>query len=240
MIKIAALIISLIIVSPAWAAPAYDNNTNGAYTESSPDSFSLNTVAGTNRYATACVRGYQDTITIISGYPKIAGVSMTELATSTSASGLMKTFLFGLVAPATGSPTYEIQFTGGAAESIVTTWTGIDQTTATGTAAAASSDSTSTATVDVSSAADELVVGCLTVREDETITPAMGAGQTERGTHNTGSFWWGKVSEEAGAGTVTTSYTWSSTASLDYMVIGVPLKPVPATTPKKVGVIIIE
>lgn len=97
--------------------------------------------------------------------------------------------------------------------------TGVDQTTAVGTAASADGVS-ATASVDVSSAVNELVLDHVYAG---VTTGTVGAGQTQvfRQT-SIGSFSYGGTSQEGGAGTVTMSWTHTST---EWGIGAIPFKP---------------
>jgi hypothetical protein len=112
--------------------------------------------------------------------------------------------------------------------SFVSTYSGVDQTTPVGTAVTAQSAGvgTTTATVNASSAASELVVDGMITRQGQTIT--AGANQTDRGNVTDSANWVAGISEEAGAGTVTMSWTLGSDNL--WAIVAVPLKPAAAPT----------
>lgn len=103
-------------------------------------------------------------------------------------------------------------------------YTGVHQTTPEGTFASATGTSTAPS-VNVSSGTDELVIGCVhQFQASETLT--AGAGQTSLGedtANDTVVFTHAGASQEAGAGTVTFSY--SASASDDWTIGGISLKP---------------
>jgi hypothetical protein len=141
--------------------------------------------------------------------------------------GGIRCVAFGLKAPATGAHNIVATITSAndGVSAMGVSFTGVDQTTPTGTANTATNGSASTATVNITSAAGELVVDGLAVGATGTVT--VGAGQTQRnsvvvvGEHS------GKSSEEAGAASVTMSWSWA-TGAVSYAMGGVSLKPAAA------------
>ncbi len=103
----------------------------------------------------------------------------------------------------------------------VMTFNGVDQSTPLGAFGSGSGDATSGSAV-VSSATGELVFAAVAVKDtDQNLVP--GAGQTERWDLFTGSEANGGGSTEAGAASVSMSWTWS--ASTDWAIGGVSIKP---------------
>jgi len=131
--------------------------------------------------------------------------------------------IFSLVAPSVGTFDVIVTLSGaGDANVGVMTFTDVDQTTPLGTFASASGDDTN-GTVAVSSAADELVFGVVTVNAlDQNLVP--GAGQTEQWDLFTGVESNGGASTEAGAASVDMSWTW--TDSTGWAIGGISIKPV--------------
>ena len=129
-----------------------------------------------------------------------------------------------LVAPATGAHNVVVTLVGssgdllGGSESYVD----VHQTTPTGTAATNSNNFSNAPTVDVTSASGELVVDGVAARSSLT---AVGAGQTQRVNLTGGADSVGG-SEEAGAATVTMS--WTMAAENPWAIGGVSLKPLAA------------
>jgi hypothetical protein len=147
---------------------------------------------------------------------------------------LSRAEIWQLVNPATGTNTVTVtlsgnsKFVGGAA-----TFTGVHQTTPLGTFASATGNST-TPSVNVTSAEGEAVVDTLAQRNSAT-TAAADSSQTERwnavtsgGTNATNVR--GAGSTEPGAGTVTMS--WTLTSSRPWAIGAVPLKPARPTAIK--------
>lgn len=140
--------------------------------------------------------------------------------------------IWGLIAPATGSNTITITF---AASPTQTPWgtacavsmTGADQTTAWGTAAGANGSSTGPS-VNVSSAANEMVIDGVT-HDAASVTP--GSGQTERmdATFVQSSF---ASTEPGAAGTVTMSCTLS--VSSQWTQAGVSIKEAVAAASRRI------
>lgn|SRR3990167_3998309 len=215
------LLLTLLFASPVWgAAPTFDASTATAYIEGTTQSTN-HTTSGSNRILCACISLFSTTETFSA--VTYNGVAMTLVDSQSSA--ILTTYLYRLVAPASGLNAFSFTKSGSAAiRSNLTSYTDVDQTTPLGTAAKATSDDT-TATVNVSSATGETVIDCVTIREDTLqSTPLIGAGQTQRGTFETDLVWHGKMSEEAGAGTVTMSWTWTN--AQQWATVAVPLKPV--------------
>jgi hypothetical protein len=132
-------------------------------------------------------------------------------------------YIFGLAVGNKAAGTYAVSVnppsTGGYTEYDVAILSknGVHQTNDFSTSAATANGSGTTPTVDVSSAAGELVIDACTFGGNQS---AMGAGQTERRLHATST---GQgVSEEAGAATVTMSWTQSSA---DWVIAAVALEP---------------
>lgn len=149
------------------------------------------------------------------------GVSMTSAGAAPIDGGNTEVSLWYLVAPATGSNTIAITITGtisGISAGGVS-FTGVHQTTPVGTYASATGNST-TATVNVTSATNEMVVdvcGCFF-----TSTLSVGAGQTQRFNAQAGFVVTGAGSTEAGASSVTMSWTLSTSGN--WAIAALPVK----------------
>lgn len=153
------------------------------------------------------------------------GVSMTEI--DDTIQGFAHLSCHRLTAPATGAHTVAVTYAGVNDEAIAgaVSYTGVDQTTPVGTFAGAGSAST-TPSVNVSSASGELVVDAVYASvaiSGNTLT--VGSGQTARVDDEDAGSGFGALgmSEEAGAATVTMSWTLGSNA--DWRIGGIPLKP---------------
>jgi hypothetical protein len=152
------------------------------------------------------------------------GVALTKIDSQTSGSGKCRSELWYLVAPATGAHSIVVSLAD-VTDAIVggaTSWTGVDQSTPLGTAAKATG-TTSPITVDVTSAVGEYVVDSACAYKATAITLTVGAGQTSdwNETPYVGSV--GAGSYEAGAATVTMS--WTISAAADWATVAVPIKP---------------
>lgn len=150
------------------------------------------------------------------------GVAMTSIGSAVN--GQYSVYQYYLIAPATGSNNISVSVTGNVFDLgiIGISMTDVDQTIAIGTQATATGTNT-TPTVNVSSAANELIVDALIIIYNGTLT--VGAGQTERAQGFGGSgFTKHAGSTEDGAGTVTMS--WSNTTSQTWAIAGTPFKPV--------------
>ncbi|UCC45002.1 MAG: DUF4347 domain-containing protein, partial [Candidatus Zixiibacteriota bacterium] len=149
------------------------------------------------------------------------GVALTQVGVQTG-TGQNRMEIWSLVAPDIGTHNLTINWSGepsGASLGIIT-FTGVDQTTPLGTFASATGSGTS-GSVNVTSAAGELVFGSVMVSaSNQDLIP--GGSQTEQwdiigGSANGGG------STEVGAPTVTTSWSWTSSAN--WAIGGVSIKP---------------
>lgn len=163
------------------------------------------TATGTDRAAFAgggAVDGSPDLVSSAT----YAGSAMTERWDAVFAT-FYTHFGLTIVAPATGAQTVTVNFGGsnGNSSLAVVTATSVDQTTPFGTAATATGNST-TPSVAVSAATDDLVVD--NVVYVGTGAATAGAGQTGRTANtNVGTEFGHATSTEAGAATVTMSWT---------------------------------
>jgi hypothetical protein len=159
------------------------------------------------------------------------GVSMTRLGSELAPDGFIVVDYYFLVSPATGTHNVVVTTTNStdALASCASSYNDVDTTTPHGTAATATG-TTNTPTVNVSSAAGELVVDVVGVR-DTTLTAC---GQTQRGNVNdTGPNIANGAADAAGAASVTMS--WTAGAATAWGIIGVSLKGATAVTLKQVG-----
>jgi hypothetical protein len=162
-----------------------------------------------------------------------AGQDMTFLAAKNDAPSNQKirSEMWYITAPATGTNDIYITFSDDIrAVAGGMSYTGVDQDNPFGTPATAGGDS-ATPSVTISSAPGELVVDTVGVRQDDppNVTLTKGANQTER--YNDASQdataynnVVGAGSEEAGAASVTMS--WTASASRVWAIVAAPLKPV--------------
>lgn len=182
------------------------------------------TVTGTNNYAIVAV-GLRTNTGDITGVT-FNGVSMTELGVVNRAASTMTVWIFGLANPTSG----DVVITGDtslAAEVTVSHYQGVVQTGSTGTPASADGAS-DTPSVAVTSATGELVVDAVGWNAGGDGT--AGASQTKRaeGVVGNGISMDVATSDEAGAASVTMSWTVASGGA--WVIIGVPLKPTSANS----------
>jgi hypothetical protein len=184
------------------------------------------TTSGSNRLMLVGVSIGQDSPPSVS--------SITYNGSSLTSEGFVQSLdggtveIFSLIAPTAGTFKVNVTLSGAGNTNVgVMTFTGVDQSTPLGTFASASGDATS-GTVAVSSAADELVFGVVTVNTliNENLVP--GGGQTEQWDLFTGKESNGGGSIEAGAASVDMSWTW--TDSTGWAIGGVSIKPVSGTS----------
>ena len=148
--------------------------------------------------------------------------------------------VFGLVAPATGANNIVITSDSDPDEILVVaaSYTGVHQTTP---YTDLTTDVTVTATpsISVPSAAGDVVVGgCFTAHNTSALTFTAGADQTER-VDAAGSgvnYMSTTISDEAGAGSVTHSYTVSATPFYDSDIWGVSVNPAAAAATSGAGI----
>jgi hypothetical protein len=180
------------------------------------------TTSGTNRLMLVGISGSYS-----SGSPVISGVTYNGVALSlvgSEAESNFKIWIYKLVAPATGTHDVVVSFSTLPDQGCVVgveTFTGVDQTTPLGTFASASANTGDTPTVDVSSATGELVFDTLWSYSGYTAT--VGAGQTQQWNTTCAPYTRGSGSTEAGASTVTMSWTISN--SYHWAIGAVPIKP---------------
>ncbi|HEX9895911.1 MAG TPA: hypothetical protein VGA78_18410, partial [Gemmatimonadales bacterium] len=196
--------------------------------------------SGTNKVLVVGVNIYHATSGTMASVASMtyAGQPMTFLATAIDnaafGSNRIRSELWYIKDPTTGTNdvfmTFDINCRAVAG---AITFTGVDQTTPFGSAGTNGGNDT-TPTVTLSSAAGELVVDTVGIRNiaTNTVTLTAGANQTERyndrtGIDDTNSV--GAGSEEAGAGSVTMSWT-SSEARL-WAIVAAPLKPAGGSAP---------
>ena len=198
----------------AWGQVAFDAATTGTALNTNTLTFSHTVGAGgTNRLLTVGVSFDNRAVTGVT----YAGTAMTNIGTAANAPASAS--LWRLTAPATGANDVAITMNGGGVNIVgcAISLTGVDQTTPVGTGATATG-ATSPATVNVSSATDEMVVDIVGV-ENQTAT--AGAGQTDR-CNALADINRGAGSTEAGAGTVTMSWTLGADAA--WAIVGVSAK----------------
>ncbi|HLP93646.1 MAG TPA: hypothetical protein VK168_06395, partial [Saprospiraceae bacterium] len=150
------------------------------------------------------------------------GVPMTQVGTISD--GEDRVALYRLIAPAEGTAdvvaTFNVVVDDGAVLG-ATSFSGVNQTSPLGTAATATGNNT-TPTVNVTSAVGELVYDVVCTHNSDPKT--AGAGQTERYDKTSSIHIGGGASTEAGAATVTMS--WTTDVSEKWAIIGVSIKPI--------------
>ncbi len=204
----------------AQAAIVLGATTTGLMNNSNTATISHTTASGSNRLMIVGVSAQQPGASITS--MTYNGTSLTKLVRVTNASQT-RVEIWYLVAPAVGTFNVVVNNSGGENAIIgVQTYSGVDQTTPFGTYVSASSISGTTATVNASSASGELVYGVVGWNNGNANT--IGAGQTEYWDLPMNSSIAGAGSTEAGAATVTMS--WTNAGSQPWTIVAVPLKPV--------------
>ena len=153
-------------------------------------------------------------------------VSMTKIGTATcSFESSLRGDLWGLAVGNKTAGTYTVSIIGAGGDKAVaasTSWNNVHQTTSVGTPATAEGDNTTAPSVAVGSATGEIVVDVLARYSGGTAT--IGGGQTSLFNDSTADGTIdGAASYEAGAGSVTMSWTLASPAR--WVVVGIPLKP---------------
>lgn len=214
-----------LIPSMGWAAIAFDSATTMSSNNSTTVTGSHTPVSTTNGVALACVTWQRGTLGTLNSVT-YGGNAMTLIAGATDGGGQRRAELWRYVGYASGASTVTGTFdaTKNDARMTVMTYTGVDQVTPIGTAATATGGA-SPITVNVTSAAGELVVDC--AEGGASADPiTVGAGQTQRSNHGDGTNHTQVTSEEAGAASVTMS--WTLTASDYWAQVAVPLKPASA------------
>jgi hypothetical protein len=149
------------------------------------------------------------------------GVSMTSLGSRQDA-GNEAVSLWGLANPAAGSNNVIVTMAGSCSEFIAGAvgFAGVNTGAPSGTFAGADYGGTNsgTATVNVTSETDALVIGVLYVNNN----PTEGAGQTPQWENFAYGATYGAASTEAGAASVTVSYTFTSTS---WCIGGISIRP---------------
>lgn len=203
---------------------AFDaGSSNGTFSVSQTSFTNALTIAQmTNGYVVVGFAHYPGSAPITS--ISFAGTNMSAIKTNISANSVASG-LYGLAVGSIAAGTYNVIITwSSAAQEFVlgaSSWHNVHQSSPLGTAATATGGSSTTPTVNVSSATGEVVVDMLEV--DNGVTMTVGAGQTQRWQFRQASHTSGGCSSEAGAATVTMSWTLGST---DFWAItGVSLKP---------------
>lgn len=196
-------------IRPAPSGIAFDAASNSAYNTADALYSWAHTCTGSNRYLVVGVSMLSVAGSNVSGVT-YGGVAMTFLGAIASGSGAIRSELWGLISPATGSNTVEVTLSA-ALDSIAgaTSFTGVNQTSPIEgyNSATATNVGAADATVNVTTVADnDWVVDCVAT-SDTAIT--VGAGQTSRN-NVTGTLGSGAMSTEGPktpAGSVTMNWT---------------------------------
>lgn len=225
------LILSLCLAVPSFAAtPTYDDSTNSTNfgNEQNPSYSHTRGATCPNPVAIIMV-GFQDGTPGTISSVTYNGVGATSLCTvgacanNALALGATNKFISMWIVknPQAGSSTVQANFSEvmNSVNIQTTTYCNVNQDTSTGTPQVGTSTS-GTQSIDVSSATGELVVDAMFLSVNAAVT--AGAGQTEREEYTPGSVYTQATSEEAGASTVTMSWTMGGGTSGS---IGVSLKP---------------
>jgi hypothetical protein len=183
------------------------------------------TTAGSDRYLlVGFLQGSSDYGLTFSSAPTYGAVSLGELANAVNVATNVRVWVYGLVAPSVGANNLAFTYSGastGRTVIAVRSFTGINQGAPIGTIVSGSG-SGGGVTVDVTSAVNELVVDMCLSRSGTTLT--VGAGQTQRVNQESAvANQIGASSDEAGAGTVTMS--WTIGTPDEWVSVGIPLKP---------------
>lgn len=227
------LLACLLVASPSWAAVAWDADTTKQAASGTSDSFNHTIGSGSNVYVGVCAFTRNPTTAADVTDITINGSSGTHLVTATdTADGTnIRVEMWGR---ALGSTTGSI--------AIATTWDrtdaprivafsmfGVDQGTPVGTTQSTAPGTYPTSlSVNVSSAANELVVSCLGLASSAS-SITVGAGQTEQwlNTSTAGNSTQDQGSTEPGGATVTMSHSWTTA---DYAaLVAAPFKAATAT-----------
>ena len=229
--------------SATYGAIAFDAASEGNTGTAKPSSLTVSHAVGSGGTNTILVVGIniESTLEPMATVTAVtyAGQDMTFLAAVNGPSDTkVRSEMWYITAPATGTNDIVITFSdtlravaGGMS------FTGVDQTNPFGSPAtyATANGSDDSPTVAVSSAAGELVVDTVTIRQNDTanVTLTKGANQTERyndvsNDPSPTSNAVGAGSEEAGAASVTMS--WSASDSRDWAIVAASLEPASATS----------
>lgn len=210
MFKLRKLLLVAALVWPvsAHAQIAYDNAGASTYAGASTTSgtLSFTTGSGSNRVLYVCIShdqgadNYVDSVTYNS-------VSMTELYDVAPSPGFVPMVVYRLVAPSAGTFNVSVTFTFSVTANVIAavSYSGVDQGTPDDGVDAANGENSQPSNT-VTSAVNDVVVDCLAAVADMALTE--GAGQTERLDQSwaSGGGRMG-ISEEAGAASVTMSWT---------------------------------
>ncbi|MDQ3195170.1 MAG: hypothetical protein M3Q32_02020 [Pseudomonadota bacterium] len=234
---VSASLLYLLYAQTAFAAITIGNTSFGD-SGGGALSFSHTVGAGSNRVLIVGISIDRTTMVNVISSVTYGGTTLTNIGNTAGSSNTMRISLWRLVNPAVGTANVvvtpsinNIKYVAGAVS-----YFGVDQTTPLGSFAAATGGS-GTPTVNVSSAANDLVVDVVAVGDallGNSIAP--GAGQTQRYNINTATILGGGMigagSTEPGAATVTMSWTQNGSLNGRWAIGAVALKPAPPTITK--------
>lgn len=201
-------------------AVAHDKSTSANHNNTGADNYT-HTPTGTPDYVRVCVGWAKLGSTTVS--VTYGGVSMTSVGVATASANWVssvtgKAQIFELIAPPTGAQTVALTWSAGGnfGGSVTSTYTGVNQTTAssglqTGSAAAGTS---TTASLTVTSASGDMVSGAIAIDltgGGPNAPTNITAGDTERG-RGVGSNYTGLASDMAGEASAVLNWSWTGTA----------------------------
>ena len=209
-------------------AIAFDAASNSGYLSSTGTYTGSHTCTGSNRYLVLSLAVFiPEVITEGDSHdPRYNGVTMTLLRSKTTADGFIRSELWGLVAPASGSNTVSVQLLEANADFVacLSSFTGVDQSTPTEGVADATGLAGSS-TVDVTVSTDQSWVIDVIASDDTSIT--AGDGQTARG-QQTGARGTGAQSTEGPVSPSTVTMNWTDSSDR-WAMCAIALRP-PAST----------
>lgn len=207
----------------------FDAASSSGYKTASASYTWSHTCLGTDRYLTVGISMLSVAGSSVTGIT-YNSVALTKIGHIASASGAVRSELWGLIAPATGTNTIEVTLSAALdSAGSASSYTGVHQTSPIEgfNTASATNVGAADATIDVTTVADNDWVVDNVATDDTAIS--VGAGQTQRG-NTTGTLGSGAMSTEGPktpAGSVTMS--WTDVAALATWSIGaVALRPVAA------------
>ena len=240
-----AFIALCVAASPVGAAIAVDNATTAQIPSTSPNPFTFShTTSGNDRLLLVSVASQPNDddgiVEVVTGIT-YGGQTLTVVGTDAQGPDNARIEIWRLVNPPSGSNMVSITFNDafddpgneeGASAGAVS-FTGVHQGTPLGTFASAAASGSSVPSVNVSSAAGELVFDTVAMKADAvTVDPSQTEQWnlcTDGGCSNVG----GGASTEAGAASVTMSWT---PADSRWAIGAVPIKPAAVTPPPDAGI----
>lgn len=224
LLRALAFVVLSLCAAPSWAALAIDSASSAGCGSCTSLSWS-HTVSGSDTVLVIGISGYDTTPDVVTGVT-YNGVAMTLIPSSSGTNGGHTVAFYGLIAPTTGTNTVVVSASGTMTDlgAGAVSFTGAHQTTPFGTANTATGTSTAPS-VNVSSAADEIVVDTLSIIHNGTLT--VGAGQTQQW-QAIGGFGFIKYAGSTETGSATTTMSWANSTSQAWAISAVPVKPVGA------------